>query len=165
MRRICTSVFALDPPNPDPSFLYGSGSFYHWAKKVRNTLISSVLWLLYYFLSFKNILIVLSKSTGNKQNLVDILYVTDEKSRIRIRIRILTKMARIHNTSTNDSVREYIIFFAKYFFIFFSHREGAVDPLPRVSLYTSVKESHLSYPHQTTPLLKAGRKILLKIYS
>jgi hypothetical protein len=39
-----------------------------------------------------------------------------------------------------------------------------VDPLPRVSLYRSVNESQLSYPHRTTPRLKAGRKIVLKIY-
>jgi hypothetical protein len=55
---------------------------------------------------------------------------------------------------------EYNIF-RKTFFIPFFRREGAVDPLPRVSLYTSVNESHLLYPHRTTPLLKAGRKIIL----
>jgi hypothetical protein len=44
---------------------YGSGSFYHQAKIVRKTLIPTVLWLLYDFLSFKND--VASKS--NKQKL------------------------------------------------------------------------------------------------
>ncbi len=49
----------------------GSGSFCHQAKIVRKTLIPIALWLIFYFLSF-----------------VAILVVTDENSRIRIRIRI-----------------------------------------------------------------------------
>jgi len=37
--------------------------------------------------------------------------------------------------------------------------EEAVDLPPLATPYTSEKESRLSSPHQTTPLLKAGRKI------
>jgi hypothetical protein len=50
-------------------FGFGSGSFYHQATIVRKTLIPSVLWLLFDFLSMKN-------------------YVNDESSGIRIQIRI-----------------------------------------------------------------------------
>jgi hypothetical protein len=42
-------------PDPDPLVKrYGSGSFYHKAKTVRKTLISTVLLLLFDFLSLKN---------------------------------------------------------------------------------------------------------------
>ncbi len=58
---------------PDPSDLYdfgppgsGSGSFTHQAKIVRRTLIPTVLWLLFDFLSFKNDENVLSKSNKQK---------------------------------------------------------------------------------------------------
>ncbi len=47
-------------------------------------MIPTVLWILYYFLSLKNDVNVPSKSNKQK-NFVD---VTDENSRIRIRIRI-----------------------------------------------------------------------------
>jgi hypothetical protein len=66
-------------PNPDPSVFgppgtgsishrYGSesGSFYHQAKIVRKTLISTALWLLFYFLSLKNYVNVPSKSDKQK---------------------------------------------------------------------------------------------------
>ncbi len=56
----------------------GSGSFYYEAKIVRKTLISTVLWLLYYFLSLKN------DVKSKKKLFVDVLKVTDENSRIRI---------------------------------------------------------------------------------
>ena len=73
-----SSVPDLDPnPDPDPpdphvfgppgsgswsiSQRYGSGSFYHQAKILRKTLISTVLWLLYDFLSLKNDVNVPSK--------------------------------------------------------------------------------------------------------
>jgi hypothetical protein len=45
----------------------GSGSFYHQAKLVRKTLIPTVLWLLFDFLSLKNYVNVPSKSKSNKQ--------------------------------------------------------------------------------------------------
>ncbi len=95
-----------------------SGSIYFWASRIRIHLsevririlpstsenskkifISFVLWLLYYFLSLKIGVFVPTKS--NKQNklekiiFVGILKVTDEKSRIRIRI----KMSQIRNTA------------------------------------------------------------------
>ncbi len=53
------------------------------------------MWLLYEFLSLKNYVNVASKSNIQKQILVVVLKVTDEKSRIRSRIR--TKMSRIRN--------------------------------------------------------------------
>ena len=45
---------------------YGSGSFYHQAKKGRKTLIPTALWLLFDFLSFKMMFMYLQK-VGNKQ--------------------------------------------------------------------------------------------------
>jgi len=48
------------------SHRYGSGSLYHQSKIVRNTFIPTVLWLLYYFLSFKNDVNVPSKSYKQK---------------------------------------------------------------------------------------------------
>ncbi len=66
-------------PDPDPhvfgppeigsssiSQIYGSGSFYHQAKKVRKTLIPTVFWLLLDFLSLKNDIYVSSKSNKQK---------------------------------------------------------------------------------------------------
>ncbi len=72
-----------DPdPNPDPPdphvfgplgsgstsqrYESGSGSFYHKAKILRKTVISTVLWLLFDFLSLKNDVKVPSKSTMQK---------------------------------------------------------------------------------------------------
>ncbi len=78
----------------------GSGSFHHREKIVRKTLISIVLWLLFDdFLSSINDVNVPSKSIKQKTLkkgyfFVSILKVTDIKSRIRVR----TKMSRIHNT-------------------------------------------------------------------
>ncbi len=70
---------SVEDPSPDPSVFgssgfvsisqrYGSGygSFYHQAKIVRKTLISTVLWLLYAFLSLKNDVNVPSKSNKQK---------------------------------------------------------------------------------------------------
>jgi hypothetical protein len=45
----------------------GYGSFNHQAKIVRKTLISTVLWLLYDFLSLKNVVNVLQKWYGNQK--------------------------------------------------------------------------------------------------
>jgi hypothetical protein len=73
-------VQATDPA-PDPDI-------YHQAKKLRKTLISSFLWLLYDFLFLKNVNVA---SKSNKQKnlifVVAILKVKDENSRIRIRNR------------------------------------------------------------------------------
>jgi len=68
----------------------GSGSFHQQAKKLRNNLIFSFLWLLYDFFSLKNDVNVPSKmkkhkNLEKKNILVGTLKVTDEKSRIRIR--------------------------------------------------------------------------------
>ena len=69
----------------------GFGSFYHQAKIVRKTLITTVLQLLFDFLSLKNTGNVnVLPSKNNKQKtliniFVGILKVTDEKRRIRIR--------------------------------------------------------------------------------
>ncbi len=46
--------------------MYGSGSFYHYAKIVRKILIPSVLWLLFNFLSFRNYVNVPLKSNKQK---------------------------------------------------------------------------------------------------
>ncbi len=64
---------------------FKSGSFHHQAKIVRKTLISTVLWLLYDFLSLKNDVNVSLKSNKQKTIFVGVLKVTDEKSRIWIR--------------------------------------------------------------------------------
>jgi hypothetical protein len=87
---------------------YGSGSFHHQAKTVRKPLISTVCDFFGFF-SLKNDVNVPSKYNNpknlEKNNCVDILNVTDEKNRIRsriryseVRIRIRTKMSRIRNT-------------------------------------------------------------------
>ncbi len=107
--------------DPDPYVLElpESGSFYHKAKIVRKTLIPIVLRLLYDFLSLKNDVNVPSERNKAENFLknsffVGVLKVKDENSRIQIRIhgselrgmkpririliRIRTKMSRIHNT-------------------------------------------------------------------
>jgi hypothetical protein len=73
---ILDSSVADPDPNPDLSDLYvfgppvsGSESFYHRAKIlkiVRKTLIPDVLWLLFDFLSLKNIVNVSSNSNRQK---------------------------------------------------------------------------------------------------
>ncbi len=77
----------LGPMDPDPLVTRcgsGSGSFCHKAKIVRETLISTILWLLFDFLSLKNYVKVPSKSTYNAENFffnsffVGILKVDDE---------------------------------------------------------------------------------------
>ncbi len=64
---ICSSVLRIRirlvlPRSWSISSRYGSGSFYHQAQIVRKTLIPTVLWLLYDFLSLKNYVNVSSKS-------------------------------------------------------------------------------------------------------
>ncbi len=104
----------------------GSVSFYHHAKIVRKTLIPTVLWLLFDFLSLKNdvnipyLQKVISRKTSIKKKLffVGVLKVNDENSRVliqdpdplvrgmdpRIRIRIHTKMSWIRNTGKNKAI-------------------------------------------------------------
>ncbi len=80
-RIYCISSSVADPdPNPDPSDpyvfgppgsgsvsqSYGSGSFYHEAKILNKTLIPTVLWLLFDFLSLKNDVNVPSKRNKQK---------------------------------------------------------------------------------------------------
>ncbi len=80
----------------DLSQRYGSGSFYYQAKIVRKTLVPTVLWLLYDFLSLKNDVNVPSKS--NKQKQIICCWRLEEHCRnstIRIRIRIRIRN-RIH---------------------------------------------------------------------
>jgi hypothetical protein len=62
---------------------YGSGSFYHQAKIVRKTLIPTVLWLLYDFLSLKWCKCTFKKYK-QKNSFVGILKVSDKNSRIWI---------------------------------------------------------------------------------
>jgi hypothetical protein len=74
----------------DPDQRYGSGSFYHPAKIVRNTLIPIILRLLFDFLSLKNVVYVPSKSNKGKNFsknyfFVGVLKVNDENSRAWIR--------------------------------------------------------------------------------
>jgi hypothetical protein len=77
--KTCGSGGSADPDSdPDPQH----------CKKVRKTLIPTVLRLLCDFLSLKNNVNVASKSNKKKKIFVDILKVTDEKSKTRIRSRI-----------------------------------------------------------------------------
>jgi hypothetical protein len=100
-------ILTSSVPNPDPwdpyvfrppgsasgSIIYlygsGSGSLHQQAKTRRKTLISTVLWLLYGFLSLKNDVRAPPKKNKHK-NFVGILKITDEKSRIRIRTEMLS---------------------------------------------------------------------------
>jgi hypothetical protein len=60
-------LYVLGPPGSGSiSQSYGSGSFSHKAKKVRKTLIPTVLLLLFEFLSLKNYVNVPSKSNKQK---------------------------------------------------------------------------------------------------
>ncbi len=97
------SVADPDPPDPHVfgppgsgsiSQRYGSGSFYHSASKVRKTLISTVLRLIYDFLSLTNEINVPSNSNKQKLFFVDVLKVTDKNSRFRIRIHYLEEWIR-----------------------------------------------------------------------
>jgi hypothetical protein len=74
----------LPDPHPDPLFRDTDPNPYLQAKIVRKTLIPTVLCLLYDFLYMKKYVNVPSKS--NMQKNIFFLKVTDEKSRIRIRI-------------------------------------------------------------------------------
>jgi hypothetical protein len=51
-----------------------SGSFYHQAKIVRKTSIPTVLWLLYDFLSLKNVVNLASKSNKQKKGEKNIIF-------------------------------------------------------------------------------------------
>jgi hypothetical protein len=82
-----------DPLVRDMQYASGSGSvsgsFYHHAKIVRKTLIPTVLWLLWDFLSVKNNINVPSKSNKQQNFFLKLVFVADlkvndEKSRIRI---------------------------------------------------------------------------------
>jgi hypothetical protein len=82
----------LGLPDPDPSLFCTDAD--QKAKKVRKALVSTILSLLFDFLSIKTDVDVRSKSTviskktlKKKLIFVGILSATDEKSRIRIRIR------------------------------------------------------------------------------
>ncbi len=114
-------VSVPDPDPPDPHVFgppeSGSGSFYHQAKIVSKTLIPTVLWLFLDFSSLKNDVNVPLKKVINRKTFfylffVGVFKVNDENSRswirIRIRIRIHTKMAWIRNTGHNKGtvVRE-----------------------------------------------------------
>ncbi len=84
--------------------MYGSGSasgsFYLQAKKLRKTLISALKRLRNDFLSLKADINIISKTNSENKILffVGILKITDEKSRIRMRI----KMSRTRNTALVD---------------------------------------------------------------
>jgi hypothetical protein len=54
-------------PEPHPNVLGPPGSFYHQAKIVIKTFISTVLWLLYDFLSLENYVNVASKCNKQKK--------------------------------------------------------------------------------------------------
>ncbi len=120
VNMVPTSVADPDP-NPDPSdpYVFGppgswsgsisqrygseSGSFYHQAKVVRKILIPTALWLLFDFLSLKNDVNVPSKTNKYPEGQwrkSDPL-VIGKISRIKIRIRIHTKMSWIRNTGTH----------------------------------------------------------------
>ncbi len=91
--RIYVFLGLLDPDPLIRGMDLDAGSFYHWGKIVRKTLISTVLWLLFDFLPLKNDVKVPSKSNMQKNFFlklvfVGILKVNDGNRRIRIRIRI-----------------------------------------------------------------------------
>ncbi len=94
--------------------MYGSGSCHHQAKKVRKTMISTVLWLLYDNLSLKNDVNVPLKSNKQK-NLLFFCWRLEGHWRkeqdpdpdplvrgMDLRIRIRTKRSRILNTKGRD---------------------------------------------------------------
>ncbi len=72
----------------------GPGSFHHQANMMNETLISTLLWLIFGFLSLKNYVIVVP-SKRNKQKSFFLIFsvgiwkASDEKSRIRIRTSIV----------------------------------------------------------------------------
>ncbi len=78
--QCCGSEFGSNPHVSGPpgsgsiSQRYGSGSFYHQAKIVRKTLISTVLWLLFDFLSLKNDVKVPSKSNVQKNFFLNLVF-------------------------------------------------------------------------------------------
>ncbi len=78
----------------------GSGTSNHQAKIVRKHMISTVLLLLYDFLSVKNDVNVYL------QKVISILKAIDKKSRIRIRIS--TKMSRLWNTAYKKECRSLV---------------------------------------------------------
>ncbi len=82
----------MDTPDSDPSIFFTDSSI-NREKKVRKTLISTILWLLFDFLSIKTdvkVTVTSNKEKKFEKNLffVGILPATDEKSRIRSQIRI-----------------------------------------------------------------------------
>ncbi len=100
-----------------------SGSFYHQAKIVRKTLISTVLWLLFDFLSLENDVNVPSKSTVpviSRKTFFYLVFVASWRSMTkiadpdplvraidpRIRIWIHTKMSWIRNTARSKNERD-----------------------------------------------------------
>ncbi len=94
---------AFGPPGSasgSVSHKYGSGSFYHSAKVVKKTLISTVLWLLYDFLPvfrirIRRIHMFLGLSDPHSNSLD-----RGTDPRIWIRIRNRTIKSRIHNTAS-----------------------------------------------------------------
>jgi len=90
LARLHPSLFNSIPDPLVKRYGSGSGSFHHRAKTVRKTFY--YFWWLLYDFSLKNDVVVSSKSnkqkTIKKLIFVGVLKVTDEKSRIRIRIRI-----------------------------------------------------------------------------
>ncbi len=96
IRSICSAVFRIRirtvfklPGSRSVTRRYGpwSGSFHPQAKIVKKRLISIPLWFLYDFLSLKNDVNlfqkVISKENWKEKDFVDVLEVTDGKSRIR----------------------------------------------------------------------------------
>ncbi len=78
------------------SISHRSGSFHHYAKIVRKTLIPTVLWLLYEFLTLKNDVTVPSKRNKQKKIFFKNFLLTSSRS--------LTKIAG--STSTSGSISQ-----------------------------------------------------------
>ncbi len=89
-RKLCCG-----PGSGSISTRYGSGSFYHHAKVVGKTLVSTVLWLLYDFLAFKNDVNVSSKSSKHIKLFLKLIF--------EVRIRIRTKMSRTRKETLSVS--------------------------------------------------------------
>ncbi len=119
----------------------GSGSLYHQAKIVRitGTLIPTVLWLLFDFLSLKIFVNVASKSNKQKTfflNLffVGVLKVNDENSKIRIRIRIHLSEVWIRGSGSGSTPT--------------CHRSATLLLGPINTLFTCVPEPRPQRPHR-----------------
>ncbi len=121
----------LGHQDPDPSLFVRIRIFTYQAKKYEiETLVSTVLWLLYKFLSLKNDVNVPSKKEKkilrkNNLFLVDIVKATEEKSRIRSRIQI---RIRICNNTVGLGSVQYRVYVWQFYCFWIRIRFANADP-------------------------------------